>query len=45
MDPIKRESYDLGLNNPAFSEEEAEKYQDNIREGRGNPNNLFYNNK
>lgn len=45
VDPVKRESYDLGLHNPAFNEEEAEKYQDNMREGKGNPNNLFYNNK
>lgn len=44
-DPVKRETYDLGLSNPHFNPDEADNFsQTSGREGF-NPNHAFYNNK
>ena len=42
-DPIKKSSYDLGLANPAFSEQDLHSYTDNIK--NNNYSETFYNNK
>lgn len=44
-DPVKRQTYDLGMSNPQFSEGDAQSHNDDVRYGEGNPNNLFYNNR
>ena len=44
-DPVKRQSYDLGVSNPQFSEADSQSNDDNNRYGEGNPSNVFYNNK
>lgn len=42
-DPIKKQTYDLGLSNAAFSEQDMKNYTEDIQ--NNNHSNTFYQNK
>lgn len=44
-DPVKRQTYDLGMSNPQFSEEDAQRYGDNVRHNEFTQGHEFYNNR